>query len=66
MLENEGEEVSILPVVYHRAAVSVSSLGYFSSVGSSYKPYRPSFTLSLSENSKFKSISRKRVGGNEN
>ena len=33
MLENGGEEVSILPVVYHRAAVSVSSLGYFSSVG---------------------------------
>ena len=42
-----GEEVSIVPVVYPRGTVSISSLGYFSSVGSSSKPSYPSFPLSI-------------------
>ena len=42
-----GDKVSIVPFVYPRGTVSVSSLGYFSSVGSSSKPSRPSFPLSL-------------------
>ena len=41
------DDVSIVPFVYPRETVSVSSLGYFSSVGSSYKPSRPSLPLSL-------------------
>ena len=43
-----GEEVSIVNFVYPRETVSVSSLGYFPSVGSSYKPYNPSLSLSRS------------------
>ena len=42
-----GEEVSIVPGVYPRGTFSVSSLGSFSSVGSSSKPSHPSFPLSL-------------------
>ena len=42
-----GDEVGILPFVYPCGTVSVSSLGYFSSVGSSSKPSRPSLPLSL-------------------
>ena len=42
-----GYEVSIVPFVYSRGTVSVSSLVYFSSVGSSSKPSRPSLPLSL-------------------
>ena len=42
-----GDEVSIVPFVYPRGTVSVSSLGYFSSVGSSSKPSHPSLTPSL-------------------
>ena len=41
------EEVSKVPVVYPRGTVSVSSLGYFPSVGYSSKPSHPSFNLSL-------------------
>ena len=44
---NGGEEVNYLPFVYPRGAVSVSSLGYFSSVGSSSKPSHPYLPLSL-------------------
>ena len=47
MLEDGDEEVGILSVVYHSGTVSISSLGYFSSVGSSSKPSHPYFTLSL-------------------
>ena len=44
---NGGDEVIIVPFVYPRGAVSVSSLGYFSSVSSSSKPSHPSLPLSL-------------------
>ena len=36
-----------MPVLYPCGTVSVSSLGSFSSVGSSSEPSRPSFYLSL-------------------
>ena len=42
-----GDEFSIMPVVYPRGMVSISSLGCFSSVGYSYKNSHPSLTLSL-------------------
>ena len=40
-----GEDVSIVPVVYPHGTVSVSSLGYFLSVGSSSKPSYPSLPV---------------------
>ena len=43
-----GDEVSVMTVVYPRGKVSVSSLGYFSSVGSSSKPSHPSLPFSIS------------------
>ena len=46
MLGGGGEYVSIVPVVYPRGTVSVSSLGYFSSIGSYSKPYHPSLPVS--------------------
>ena len=61
-----GEEVKYMPLVYPRGTVSVSSLGSFSSVGSSSKPSHPSLPLSLSEHKTFKSISRGRGGEKEN
>ena len=42
-----GDEVSIVTFVYPCGTVSVSSLGYFSYVGSSSKPSHPSLPLSL-------------------
>ena len=42
-----GDKVSIVPFVYPRGTVSVTSLGYFSSVGSSSKYSHPYLTLSL-------------------
>ena len=42
-----GDEVSIMTVVYPRGQVSVSSLGYFSSIGYSYKPSGPCHSLSI-------------------
>ena len=39
-----------MPVVYPGGTASVSSLGYFSYVGSSYKPSHPSLPLSLAVN----------------
>ena len=42
-----GDEVSMVTFVYPCGAVSVSSLGYFSSVGSSSKASHPSLPLSL-------------------
>ena len=42
-----GYEVSIVPFVYSRGTVSVSSLGYFLSVGSSCRPYHPSLPVSI-------------------
>ena len=47
MLGDGGEYVSIVPVVYPHGVVSVSSLGYFSSVGSSSISYLPSLPDSL-------------------
>ena len=47
MLGYGGDEVSIVPFVYPRGTVSVSSLGYFLSVGSSSKPSHTSLPLSL-------------------
>ena len=47
VLGNGGEDVSIVPNVYHRGPVIVSSLGSFSSVGSSYKLYHPSLPFSV-------------------
>ena len=42
-----GYEVNIVPFVYSCGTFSVSSLGYFSSVGSTSKPSHPSLPLSL-------------------
>ena len=42
-----GDEVNNVPFVYPRGTDSVSSLDYFSSVGSSYKHSHPSLPLSL-------------------
>ena len=47
MIGDGSEEVSIVPVVYPRGTVSVSSLGYFFSVGSCSKPSHTYFTLSI-------------------
>ena len=42
-----GDEVSIITVVYPHGTVSVSSLGSFSSIGSSSKPSHPHILLSI-------------------
>ena len=42
-----GDKVNYVPFVYPRGTMSVSSLGYFSSVGSSSKPSHPFLPLSL-------------------
>ena len=42
-----GEDSSIVPVVYPRGKFSVSSMGSFSSVGSSSKPSHPSLPVSV-------------------
>ena len=47
VLGGGGDEVIIMPVFYPCGTVSVSSLSYFSSVGSSSKPSRPPLPLSL-------------------
>ena len=47
MLGGGGNEVSIAPFVYPRGTVSVSSLGYLLSVGSSSKPSHPSLPVSV-------------------
>ena len=44
---NGGDEVNYVPFLYPRGMVSVSSLGSFSSVGSSSKPSHPYLPLSL-------------------
>ena len=44
---NRCDKINIVPFVYPRGTVSVSSLGYFSSVGSSYEPSHPSLPLSI-------------------
>ena len=47
VLGSGGEEVSIVPVVFPHGTVSISSLGYFLSVGYYSKPSHPSFPLYL-------------------
>ena len=49
MLGFGGDEVSIMPVFYPCGTVSVSSLGSFSYVGSSSKPFRTSLPLFIRE-----------------
>ena len=44
---NGGDKINIVPFVYPRGTVSVSSLGYFSSVGSSSKTSHPYFPFSI-------------------
>ena len=45
MLGDGGEYVRIVPVVYPRGTVNVSSLGYFLSFGSSSKHSPPSLPV---------------------
>ena len=59
MIGGGDDEISFMPVVYPRGTVSVSSLGYFLSVGSSSKPSHNSLP---SEYNLLKIISRKRGG----
>ena len=47
VLGDGGQDISIVPVVYSRRTVSVSSLGSFSFVGSPSKPSHPSLTVSF-------------------
>ena len=47
MLGYGDVDASIVPVIYPCGTVSLSSLGYFSSVGSSPKSSHPSFPVSL-------------------
>ena len=47
MIVGGGDDVSFMPFVYHHGTVSVSSLGYFFSVGSSSKTCHPSLNPSL-------------------
>ena len=43
----EGDEVNIATFVYPRGTVSVSSLSYFLSIGSSSKPSNPHLPVSV-------------------
>ena len=51
-----GDKVNIVPFVYPFGTVSVSSLGYFSLISSSYKPFHPSLPLSILEHASSKGI----------
>ena len=55
-----GDEVNIVPFVYPRGTMSVSSLGSFSSVGSSSKPSHPSLPLSIGAHNIQEYFKRKR------
>ena len=57
---DEGDEVNIVPFVYPRGTVSVSSLGHFSSVGSSSKPSHPYLPLHLGAHNIQEYFKRKR------
>ena len=63
VLGDGGDEVSVMPFVCPCGTVSVSSLGYFSSVGSSYKSSHPSLPLSLGVHRIQECFKRKRGGG---
>ena len=56
VLGGGGDEISIMPFVYPRGAVSVSSLSYFSSVCSSSKPSHTSLPLSLSQSTLYSTV----------
>ena len=56
------DKVNYVPFVYPRGTVSVSSLGSFLSVGSSYKPSHPSLPLSLGAHNIQQCFKRKRGG----
>ena len=60
------DEVSIRPAVYPHGSVSVSSLGYFPYVGSSFKTSHSSPSLYIYEHTIFKIISRIRGRGSKN
>ena len=49
VLGGEGDEVSIMSVVYPHTIVRVSTLRYFLSVGSSSEPSFPSLIFSFRE-----------------
>ena len=54
-----------MPVVYPHGTVSVSSLGYFLSIGSSYKPSHTSLPLYLGVH-RIKEHYKKKKGGSKN
>ena len=58
-----GDEVNIVPFLYPRGTVSLSSLGYFLSVGSSSKPSHPSLPVSVGARHIQEYFKKKRVGG---
>ena len=60
-----GDEVSVMPVVYPRGTVSVSSLGYFCLLVHHINLITL-LLLSFSEYTLFESISRRRGVGREN
>ena len=64
-LRSGGDEVSVMPVLYPRGTVNVSSLGYFLYFGSSYKPSHPSISLSLGVHL-IQEYFRKKRGGGQN
>ena len=55
-----GDDANIVPFLYPRGTVSVSSLGSFSPVGSSYKPSHPYLPLSLGAHTIQEYFKRKR------
>ena len=55
-----GDKVNYVPFVYPRGTVIVSSLGSFSSFGSSYKPSHPSLPLSFGSHNIQEYLKRKR------
>ena len=67
MLGVGGDEVSVMSVVYPCGMVSVSSLGYFPLLVHHLNLLiSPFLSISLSEYTVLKSISRRRRGGSEN
>ena len=63
MLGNGGKDVSIVPFVYPRRMASVSSLGYFSFVGSSSKSSNPYLPVSVGALQILEYFKNKRGGG---
>ena len=63
MLGDGGEDISIVPILYPRGMVIVSSLGYFLSVGYSSKTSCPYFPVSLGAPHIQEYFNNKRGGG---